>query len=46
MRAQWEREFLAWAKEFGMTPSSRARLTLPVEPNPGDPMDEWLREKE
>lgn len=39
-KAKWEKEFIAWAKEFGMTPSSRRRLGLP-EPEPED--DEFFR---
>jgi P27 family predicted phage terminase small subunit len=32
-RARWERNFIAAARDFGMTPSSRRRLGI-VEPDP------------
>jgi P27 family predicted phage terminase small subunit len=39
-RAKWEKELLAWAREFGLTPSSRRRLNVPEE---DDEDDEFFR---
>lgn len=41
-KARWEKELLCWLKEFGMTPNSRARLRIPVEPDPNDPSNEFF----
>jgi P27 family predicted phage terminase small subunit len=32
----------AFCAEFGLTPSARARMTLPDGPKPADPLDEFL----
>jgi len=45
-KAAWEKLLHAMLKDFGMTPSSRARLNLPAEPDSEDPLERYLREKE
>ncbi len=41
-KERWEKDFLSWMKEFGLTPTSRMRFHLPPDPDPENPTNEFF----